>query len=51
MLEGQDNFREGVDGLKTGTTELAGASFVAHSNENGMSLITVVMNAYNGGDD
>lgn len=51
MLEGQENYREGVDGLKTGTTELAGASFVAHSNENGMSLITVVMNAYNGGDD
>ena len=24
MLEGQDNYREGVDGLKTGTTELAG---------------------------
>lgn len=51
MLEGQDNYRKGVDGLKTGTTELAGASFVAHSNENGMSLITVVMNADNGGED
>ena len=51
MLEGQDNYREGVDGLKTGTTELAGASFVAQSNENGMSLITVVMNADNGGED
>ena len=51
MLEGQDNYREGVDGLKTGTTELAGASFVAHSNENSMSLITVVMNADNGGED
>ena len=51
MLEGQDNYREGVDGLKTGTTEFAGASFVAHSNENCMSLITVVMNAYNGGED
>ena len=51
MLEGQDNYREGVDGLKTGTTELAGASFVAHANENGMSLITVVMNADNGGED
>ena len=51
MLEGQDNYREGVDGLKTGTTELAGASFVAHSNEHGMSLITIVMNADNGGED
>lgn len=47
MLEGQDNYREGVDGLKTGTTELAGASFVAHSNESGMSIITVIMNADN----
>lgn len=51
MLEGQPNYRQGVDGLKTGTTELAGASFVAHSTENDMSLITVVMNADNGDQD
>ena len=40
-------FKEGVDGLKTGTTDLAGASFVAHSNESGMSIITVILNADN----
>lgn len=51
MLEGQPNYRPGVDGLKTGTTELAGASFVAHTNESGMDLITVVMNADNGEQD
>ena len=33
MLKGQPSYRKGVDGLKTGTTDLAGASFVAHSNE------------------
>lgn len=45
MLKGQAVYREGVDGLKTGTTDLAGASFVAHSTEEGMSLITVILNA------
>lgn len=33
MLKGQPSYRKGVDGLQTGTTDLAGASFVAHSNE------------------
>ena len=33
MLEGQDNYREGVDGLKTGTTELAGAARFTATNE------------------
>ena len=47
MLKGQPSYRKGVDGLKTGTTDLAGASFVAHSNESGMSIITVIMNADN----
>lgn len=45
MLKGQPVYRKGVDGLKTGTTDLAGSSFVAHSTEEGMSIITVVMNA------
>ncbi|MBM7643236.1 D-alanyl-D-alanine carboxypeptidase PBP3 [Streptococcus loxodontisalivarius] len=45
MLSGMPYERSGVDGLKTGTTELAGASFVATSTENGMRVITVVMNA------
>ena len=41
MLKGQPSYRKGVDGLQTGTTDLAGSSFVAHSNESGMSIITV----------
>ena len=45
MLKGQPSYRKGVDGLQTGTTDLAGASFVAHSNESGMSIITVIINA------
>lgn len=46
MLPGMDYGRVGVDGLKTGTTHLAGASFVCTSTENGMRIITVVMNAF-----
>ena len=45
MLKDMSYERDGVDGLKTGTTELAGASFVATSTENGMRIISVVMNA------
>ncbi|SQF23960.1 hypothetical protein C4K59_001843 [Streptococcus thermophilus] len=45
MLKEQPSYRKGVDGLQTGTTDLAGASFVAHSNESGMSIITVIINA------
>ena len=40
MLKGQPSYRKGVGWPKTGTTDLAGASFVAHSNESGMSIIT-----------
>lgn len=47
MLKGQPSYRKGVGGLKTGTTDLAGASFVAHSNESGMSIITVILNSDN----
>lgn len=47
MLKGQGYYREGVDGLKTGTTELAGASFVGTSIENNMRIITVVLDADN----
>ncbi|TWT14475.1 D-alanyl-D-alanine carboxypeptidase PBP3 [Streptococcus sp. sy010] len=47
MLPQQTYGREGVDGLKTGTTELAGPSFVGTSTENGMRVITVVLNADN----
>ncbi|MDQ0176326.1 D-alanyl-D-alanine carboxypeptidase (penicillin-binding protein 5/6) [Bacillus chungangensis] len=38
---------EGVDGLKTGTTDFAGYCFTGTANINGMRVITVVMNAKN----
>lgn len=47
MLSGMPYERSGVDGLKTGTTELAGASFAATSTENGIRIISVVMNVDN----
>lgn len=47
MLSGFVNYKEGVDGLKTGTTEFAGACFVGTINKNGRRLITVVLNAEN----
>ena len=47
MLEGMPAHRGGVDGLKTGTTDKAGASFVGTTVEKGMRLITVVLNADN----
>lgn len=47
MLPGQAYAREGVDGLKTGTTALAGASFVATATENSMRIISVILNADN----
>lgn len=48
MLEGLDSERENVDGLKTGTTNFAGATFTGTAEENGMRIITVVMNVENG---
>lgn len=51
MLEGLLFERENVDGLKTGTTELAGASIAGTATENDMRIITVVMNADNGQTD
>lgn len=45
MLAGMDYARPGVDGLKTGTTDLAGASFAGTALEDGMRLISVVLNA------
>lgn len=38
---------EGVDGLKTGSTDLAGYSFTATAQRNGMRLISVVMKTAN----
>ena len=51
MLPGMSMARDGVDGLKTGTTELAGASFVATTTEDGMRIITVILHADNGDED
>ena len=44
MLPGFVNYKEGVDGLKTGTTEFAGACFVGTMNKDGQRIITVVLN-------
>lgn len=38
------HFYEGVDGLKTGNTDLAGYNFTGTASRNGKRLITVVMN-------
>lgn len=45
MLPGQSFEYEGADGLKTGTTELAGHSFVGTAERDGKRLIAVVLNA------
>ena len=45
MLEGMPAYRGGFDGLKTGTTDKAGESFVGTTVEKGMRVITVVLNA------
>ncbi len=47
MLPGFVNYHEGVDGLKTGTTDFAGACFVGTINKDGRRIITVVLNADN----
>ena len=43
MLEGLDLAYPGVDGLKTGSTELGGFSFTGTAEKDGMRLISVVM--------
>ncbi len=48
MLEGLIAERPNVDGLKTGTTLQAGATFTGTAEEDGRRLITVVLNS---GDD
>lgn len=45
MLEGLSHERPGVDGLKTGTTDFAGATFAGTATEGDRRLITVVLNA------
>lgn len=51
MLKGLASERENVDGLKTGTTDFAGATFTGTAEENGMRIITVIMNATGGQED
>lgn len=51
MLEGLLFERENVDGLKTGTTDFAGASIAGTAKEDDMRIITIVMNAENGETD
>lgn len=45
MLEGLLRERPGVDGLKTGTTNFAGATFAGTATQNDRRLITVVMDS------
>lgn len=51
MLAGLSAARNGVDGLKTGTTAFAGACFVATTMQNNFRIITVVLNADNADND
>lgn len=45
MLPGMDFYKEGVDGLKTGTTDLAGACFTGTIVRDNWRIITVVLDA------
>lgn len=51
MLEGLLHERSSVDGLKTGTTPFAGATFTGTAVENDRRIITVVMGAGDGVTD
>lgn len=51
MLEGFDFYTKGVDGLKTGTTPIAGACFVGTIERNNQRIITVVMGVDNDKDN
>lgn len=51
MLPGLPVLRNGVDGLKTGTTEFAGACFVGTTVQNNFRIITVILNADNAETD
>ena len=48
MLPGKSCYLEGVTGLKTGTTEEAGACFAGSATQKDLSIVTVVMNTENG---
>lgn len=51
MLKGLQVYTEGVDGLKTGTTDAAGACFAGTIKRNNWRIVTVVMNVENGMTD
>lgn len=51
MLPGHANVKEGVDGLKTGTTLLAGECFVGTMVKDQQRIITVVLNVTPKADD
>ena len=44
MLKDMPAFRAGVDGLKTGSSDKGGTSFVGTTQQRGMRLITVLLN-------
>ncbi|MCC5890331.1 MAG: D-alanyl-D-alanine carboxypeptidase [Alkalibacterium sp.] len=48
MLEGLSHERMDVDGLKTGTTQIAGATFAGTAEDDGRRLVSVVMGAGDG---
>lgn len=51
MLNGMPQAMDGIDGLKTGYTDLAGSCFASTGVFNGQRLITVVMDVEPDGDD
>lgn len=51
MLPDGPNFKEGVDGLKTGTTDLAGECFAGTFEKDGTRIVTIIMNADNSEKD
>ncbi|MGX7205050.1 serine hydrolase [Enterococcus pingfangensis] len=51
MLFDGENHKDGVDGLKTGTTDLAGACFVGTIQKDGRRVITVILNALDQDND
>lgn len=51
MLENMPTFRAGVDGLKTGTSDKGGSSFVGTIQQRGMRLITVLLNVDHADED
>ena len=51
LLPGNILGKDGVDGLKTGTTDFAGACFVGTMKKDGHRIITVVLNATNQPND